>query len=114
MAGMRFKVLFCERFNCPAAKYEDRAFEALLYSHARWAVAVLRPLNSAFFEEDFRFINCLGAVTNIEEVQAETQNFEDANHYRGGFFRRRLKFRVSGRKAVGLAHELFHPHLVAH
>jgi hypothetical protein len=42
----------------------------------------------------------------VQDVHVALSNFRDAEQM-GSFFRRRLKLRVSGRKAARLAQELF-------
>jgi hypothetical protein len=102
-----FKTLFCERFNCPPADYEARAFGWLLYRHARVVARLIRSMWPEFFERDFEFLRALGRVTDAREADAEAMLFRDTEHYHGGFLRRRWRIRVSGRKATALASELF-------
>lgn len=99
--------MFCHRFNCPASEYEEMAFRACLYWHARPLAPVLRRMKPDFFAEDFRFIRYLGEATSVREAKANAADFRDTNLARPSFWRSRLKIRVSGRKATGLAYELF-------
>lgn len=107
MAPQEFRSLFCKRFNCPTSEYEERAFKECLYWHARLLAPVLRRVKPDYFAEDFKFIGYLGEVTGVREAKANAADFQDANLARPSFWRRRLKIRVSGRKATGLAYELF-------
>jgi hypothetical protein len=68
---------------------------------------VVRRLNPSFFAEDFKFIGYLGASTSLREVNADLMNFRDVNSGNPSFWRTGLKIRVSGRKASGLAQQLF-------
>jgi hypothetical protein len=103
----QLKLLFCEQFGCPAAEYVNRAFHYCLYSHAKPVAPLLLKVNPAFFTEDFKFIADLGHATGMQEAKADSLNFSDANGGPGNFWRRSLKLRVSGRKAMRLAHDLF-------
>jgi hypothetical protein len=105
--AQQFKVLFCERFNCPPAEYAERAFRECLYWHARPFAGIIRMLRPDFFVEDFKFIAVLGAAVNAREASVDTANFHDVNRYGRGFLRRGWKLRVSGGKAMHLARELF-------
>ncbi|MGA2863475.1 MAG: hypothetical protein ABSF95_03200 [Verrucomicrobiota bacterium] len=103
----QFKVIFCERFNCPPAEYAERAFRKCLYWQARPFAGIIRTLRPAFFFEDFKFIEALGAAVNAREASVDAANFHDVNRYGRGFLRRGWKLRVSGGKAMHLARELF-------
>lgn len=107
MASQQFRLLFCQRFHCPASEYEAWAFKKCLYWHARLLAPVVRRLNSAFFAEDFKFIRYLGAATDLQEAAVDLLNFRDVNLGKRGFWRTDLRIRVSGRKASRLVHELF-------
>ncbi len=100
------KTLFCERFNCPPAEYEERAFKKCLYAHAKWFAPLIRKLRPGFFAEDFRLIQRLGTTADPRAGNTEIHAFRDANDCRPSFFRTGLRIRVSGRKAAALAREL--------
>ena len=102
-----FNALFCDRFHCPTASYEERAFRKCLYWHARLLAAGFRKVRPDFFAEDLKFIRNLGAATGLREAGAEAQDFHQANRARPSFFRTSLRIRVSGRKATRLAEVLF-------
>ncbi len=102
----RLKALFCERFRCSSAEYEERMFRKCLYWHAKLLAPVLRRISPNFFARDFQFISYLGASTGLQEIVVDLLNFRDANLGRRSFWRTSLKLRVSGRKAGRLAQEL--------
>ncbi len=109
----QFKVLFCERFGYPLPEYEERAFRRLLYGHAKPFAWLLRLLSPNFFLEDFKFVAALGAAVDSKEARADAANFHDVNKYAKGVLRTSLNLRVSGRKALRLAHEIFGAAMVA-
>ena len=78
-----------------------------MYTHAKPLASLVRKLQPAFFNEDFKFIDYLGEATDLREVSAYAADFQDANFARRGFWRTRLRIRVSGRKATRLAQRLF-------
>jgi hypothetical protein len=108
-----FKELFCERFDCAPVAYEERAFHDLLYAHAKLLAPVIRRLNPNFFAEDFRLIVDLGAAPGLLEAAAEVRVFQDRCQNAPHSLRTRLKLRISGRKALGLAHEVFQEHVAS-
>ncbi len=107
MAKPAFQELFCRRFGCPPSEYEQRAFRECLYVHAKVLAPLLRKMNAELFKPDLSFLHYLGEATDLREVRADMADFQDANSRRGGFWRRSLRIRVSGRKAGRLARELF-------
>lgn len=107
MPGQTFQVLFCERFHCPPEAFEEQVFARCLHWQARLVAPLLRRLKPGLFTEDFRFIRCLGAATDLLTASAEAADFHRAAPRHRSFWRGELRLRVSGRKAMHLAHELF-------
>ncbi len=68
---------------------------------------MIRILNPSFFATDLKFIQLLGESNDAEEARLDLLNFQDANLAGKPYLRRRLKLRVSGRKAIELAGTLF-------
>ena len=107
MSRQELKALFCEQFNCSPAEYEERAFRMCLPWYARLLAPVFRKAASDFFAEDFRFLRYLGAATSGREANSEMIAFQDVNRAKRSLLRTGLRVRVSGRKAAGLAQQLF-------
>ena len=107
MLGVRLQSLFCERFGCSEAEYEERAFKRCLYWHARLLAPALRLLSPGLFDWDFKFIRYLGAATDWREAKTDVNNFHVLNDGTPSFWRELLRLRVSGRKATELAYQLF-------
>jgi hypothetical protein len=107
MVRQELKTLFCERFECPPADYEDRAFRRWLYWHARFLAPVIRKLSPNFFAEDFKLVRYLGVATGKREAHTELLCFQDANRSKPSLLRTGLRIRVSGRKAASYAEQLF-------
>jgi hypothetical protein len=103
----QFKALFCKRFNCPPEEYAEQAFRKCLYLHAKPLVGLLRVWNADFFFEDLKFIQAVGVAVDPKEVRADAANFRDVNRHGRGFLRTAWRLRVSGRKAMRMARELF-------
>ena len=107
MRAAQFQTLFCERFHCESAEFEERAFRLCLYWHARLLAPLLRRINPRFFEKDLKFIRYLGATTDWEEARVDIANFRLLNVGKPSFIRKDLRLRVSGRKASQLARQVF-------
>jgi hypothetical protein len=63
-------------------------------------------MNPSFFSKDFLTIRQLGVATSLEEYAAEVNTFRSDNRRRGGFVRRTLRVRVSGRRLMELVFAL--------
>jgi len=107
MAALQLQQLFCARFGCSEAEYEELAFRHCLYWHARVMAPVLRLLSPSLFDSDLEFIGDLGSATDWQEVKIDVNNFHIMNKGESGFWRATLRLRVSGRKATRLARQLF-------
>ena len=112
MSPSRLEALFCQRFHCDSAEFEDRAFRECLYWHARLLAPLLRWVRPGFFDKDLKFIRYLGAATDWVEAKVDIYNFCLANIGDPSLGRQDLRLRVSGRKASRLARELLPPALV--
>jgi hypothetical protein len=100
--------LFCERFNCPATEFEERALRKCLFLHARIIAPLLRWANPRCFERDLLFIHYFGNAKNLQEVAVEVGALHD-HDLQQPFGRNVLRIRISGRKASHLAAKLFPP-----
>jgi hypothetical protein len=107
MARLPFKSLFCEKFGCPPAEYEQGAFRECLYWHARFLAPLIRTINPDFFRKDFTFIRYLGDSVGVREATVDIFNYSDVNRGNREYLRTGLKIRVSGHKASHLVHQLF-------
>ena len=107
MAAQQFQALVCQQFDCPPSAYQEWAFRELLYWHARPVASMISMLSRGFFEEDLKFVRYLGEAEDFREAAETVADFRDRNSGWRGFWRKRLKLRVSGRKAAQLARQLF-------
>ncbi len=103
----QLRELFCRRYNCSPSDYPELAFRKCLYWHAKPLRPILRVLNPDFFFEDMKFIEALGLAVDAREARADAANFRDVNRHARGFLRNAWRLRVSGRKALHLAWDLF-------
>ena len=101
------KALFCERFKCPPSEFEERALRHCLYPHAGMIAPLLRLLKPGFFERDRAFIEEFGRAQNWPAMMEEIAAFRYQDAFEQLFTRKKLRLRVSGRKASQLADKLF-------
>ncbi|HEY3854798.1 MAG TPA: hypothetical protein VGO67_10430 [Verrucomicrobiae bacterium] len=97
---------YCERFNCPSAKFERRALRKCLYLHARIFAPLLRLLIPGCFKRDREFIEYFGKAKSRPEAMAEIADLHYLDRAEPTIIRRSLRIRVSLRKARKLAHAL--------
>src|SRR5208282_6898568 len=99
MERLPFKALFCKKFGCSPADYEERAFRKCLYWHARLAAPLIRMIRPNFFREDLKLIGYLGEATDTREATADLMEYSMTNRGSGRFLQTAFNLRVSGRKA---------------
>jgi hypothetical protein len=104
--SQQIRLLFCQRYNCPAPKFEARALRKCLYWHARWLAPVVRLVKPRFFAEDLAFIHHLGEASSMEEIESALLHFRAVSLDHKSYLRIALKIRVSSRKAFQLVQEL--------
>jgi len=102
-----FKALFCKFLDCSPAQFEERVFRQSLYLHARLVAPLIRVLRPDFFERDFWFIRTLGETTDSPEANGTAARFRDMSRASHRPVHDGLAIRVSGRKAVKLAYQVF-------
>jgi hypothetical protein len=102
-----FKSLFCELHGYAPDQYEERAFRACLYWHARLLAPLIRALAPKYFERDFALINYLASAPGRRHAMNELAAFMEANESKGGFARKVLRIRISARKTSAILGQLF-------
>jgi hypothetical protein len=101
-----FQEAFCDEVGCPSEEFANRVFWRCLHRRALPLSAVVYLMNRSFFERDFCTIRQLGVARSFEEFGAEVNSFRSDNRRHGGFLRRRLRVRVSGRRLMNLVFDL--------
>jgi len=107
MARLPFKSLFCQRFGCSPAEYEEKAFRKCLFWHARLLAPAIRVIDRDFFREEFKLIGYLGEAEAAREATADLMEYSLLNRGRGRFWQTGFKLRVSGQKASQMVFQLF-------
>ena len=102
-----FKSLFCEYGGCAPEDYDERAFRACLYWHARMLAPLIRVVSPKYFERDLALIRYLAAAPGRRHAMNELAAYMEANDSKGGFVRKFLRIRISARTASILIGSLF-------
>jgi hypothetical protein len=97
-----FREGFCKECACATEAFETTVFWRCLHRRALPLSALIYRLHPSFFDPDFHTIRCLGNSTSYEEFGQEVNSFRSDNRRRGGFLRRKLRVRVSGRRLMKL------------
>ena len=107
IANMSFKSLFCEKYKCSPAEYEERAFRTVLYWHARLLAPLIRLVMPGHFQEDFKFIQYLGNAADARQAKVDVLDFKDVDRKHWRLLHSTFRLRVSHRKARRLAFQIF-------
>jgi hypothetical protein len=100
-----FEEKFCAEYGVARERYEDAVFWRCLHRPAWVFAAVLRMVSSEYFAADYDLIRGVGRLRTAERLGDELDNFYShlGNH---GFFRRRLRMRISVRRLITIVHVL--------
>jgi hypothetical protein len=102
-----FKEVFCDTFKCPPEKFEAQVFWKCLYPHAVPGALVIKAFNPDFFRADFELIQLISLDTSFAEIEADVQDFQFANSFGEHWLKKPLRLRLSGRRLLGLASQLY-------
>ena len=98
--------LYCEKFNCPPAQFEQRVFWQCLYPQSEALARMIWRVNRDFFLPDLELIRAIQPLTDSAEVKSEISQFR-YHHPAPGLLRDKLRVRLSGQRLLNLAHSLF-------
>lgn len=101
-----FRTAFCERFQCPPAEFEKRAFWRCLYPHATVAARLIQLVNPDYFEPDLRTLRHIGNASTVTHLLAEVNSFRADYRMRSRFLYDVLRLRISGKRVLRLASEV--------
>ena len=87
--------------------FEERVLLKCLPRHYRLFGRIMWYLAPSYFEPDLIVIRDLANCTSEDEIRAEVNYYHDKKLSASGFGRKLLRFRMSGRRAIRLAIELF-------
>ena len=108
-APENFKTAYCRHFKCSAAAFERRLFWRCLPLRS-WPVALfLRVFSPSFFNADLEFLQHVGVCRNPSEAVNEANSLSCDPALNEGILRTPLALRLSGRRLVRTAHQIWPP-----
>ena len=105
-----FEQIYCRQNNCSPDQFELKVFCRCLHhpllTPAVWAIFQFR---SQVFRLDTSLISLVSKTSNIEDFRNTVQAYDgfDRLHPDNNFFRRTLHLRISRRKLITLARQVF-------
>ncbi len=104
--SLEFREAVCRKFGCAPEAYPETVFSHCLYPHAAGSVKLIRWLKPDYFAADFELIHQIATVTEMRQVRAEVENHRYHNPS-ATLLRRFLRIRLSGRRVIQLADQIF-------
>lgn len=101
-----FREAFCARYSCKPSHYARKVFWKCLHRHALIPVLFTGGIEPERFQRDLEVVHQLGAASTTQELEQILNDFSSVNRLERGFFRRVLRFRVSGERIAALFREL--------
>lgn len=102
-----FQKLFCVHFGVPDSEFADELLRRCLPLHARILLALVRRLNPTAFALDLEIVRHFGVVTSLQEALREANTLRYAYRNSSRTLRYGLRVRVSGRRLMALAQQLY-------
>ena len=105
-----FEQIYCRQNKCSPDKYERNVFwNCLNHPHLTPAVWLIFQVHSQVFSLDTNLINLVSKTTNLSDFRDTVEGYDgfDRLHPDTNFFRRTLHLRISRRKLIALAHQVF-------
>ena len=103
---MNFCELYCDRFQCSPMEFDDDVFWRCLHPRARLWAHLIRMVNRNYFATDIELIESVGDLTDLDQMDSEVMLFRYHRPAKG-FWRGKMRVRISGRRLLGLAKDLF-------
>ena len=101
-----FREAFCARHSCKPSHYARKVFWKCLHRHALIPVLFTGGIEPERFQRDLEVLQQLGNASTTQELEQLLNDFSSVNRLERGFFRRVLRFRVSGERIAALYREL--------
>lgn len=102
-----FKDLFCERFRLKAGTFEKKLFSELMNPDVKMLAVVINWVRPGFFDRDFEYIRRIAYAENKREIAMIAHRLPFDQDFNQGVLRGLFRLRISGRRLVQLANQLF-------
>lgn len=104
-----FKTAYCRRFGCAPGAFERRLFWRCLPLRAWPAALFFKMFYPSFFNADLEFLQGVGACRSSSQAVNEANSLGCDPALNEGLLRTPLGLRLSGRRLVRAAHEIWPP-----
>lgn len=101
-----FRDAFCEHYKCSSDDFERLVFRRGLHRRALPLTALIYALNRSYFEKEKGTIGYLGNARSEPEFRTEVATYRSYYRRRGGFLRKVLCVRLSGKRLMDLLGEV--------
>jgi len=101
-----FRDACCEHFECSSDDFGRLVFRRGVHRRALPLTALIYDLNRSYFEKESDTIGYLGNTRSAEEFRAEVATYRSYYRRRGGFLRKVLCLRLSGKRLMDLLNEV--------
>lgn len=95
-----FRDAFCDSYRCAPERFEQALFWRALHRVAVPVAALVYWLKPDFFKEDLEAIRELGGARDADAFNHDVNLFYARNLRHGGFLRRTLDLRISGKRLI--------------
>lgn len=102
-----FRDLFCERFVCKPEKFESKLFREAMNPDLKLLAVAIGCVHPGLFEKDFEYIRRVAYAESKAEILAIVNRLPYDPEFNRGALRGIFRLRISGRRLVQLANELF-------
>jgi hypothetical protein len=102
-----FRDLFCERSGHKTEKFEKKLFWKLMNPDLKALAFVIGCVRPGFFRKDFEYIRRIAYAEDKSEVIGIINRFAFDREFNGGLLRGFFHVRISGRRLVQVANQLF-------
>ncbi len=103
----KFRVRFCEEYNCTREEYVKKVFSIALYSHARIPAFFLRIFYPSYFKIDREYILEAGETEHPAMFRGEIDIYYGNNLRSRSWLRNKMLIRLSGTKMKRIGERLF-------
>ena len=108
MKGRTFAEIYGEREGLAPAELNHVLFFRALYPHARLLARLVRWIQPRHFLADYEFCEDVGNLRSLEDFSLALGSYVE-HPANWGFFRRRLRIRVSARRMFRIVRTVFAP-----
>ena len=103
---INLRTAYCQVYNCPVEEFEPRVLKQTLFGHARLIRAIVRIIRPESFYAEYLLVKQAGDKILISDVQLDV-DFYQHKYVTGFLLRESFKVRLSGRRLVSLARDVF-------